>query len=173
MHLESLKGNYSNTTNAAEIAWKMENGITNLQFYVERARNLENFKIIGQADQTSANSGTYRFTDPYPYQISYYRLMFSTLTGLTYSQTITVIAVEKGKLVLFPNPATTRLSILANNMQLFKTEISITDLSGKMMFRGLLNNGEHEINIEQLAAGSYIVRVKQNGNIFTAQLIKN
>jgi hypothetical protein len=80
--------------------------------------------------------------------------------------------VKSGKLYLLPNPAKESVRVLLSNMQQFVTEVSVTDLSGRLVLRKTLTMGQNELDISGLGAGMYIVRAAFNGQVYTSKLIK-
>jgi glutaredoxin len=169
----SLVGIFNDATETIQISWKLEPQMDKTDFFVGRSRTGEIFNEIGYKDMSALVDSDFSFTDINPYSVAYYRISFSKSGHFTYSQVITVVAMDKGKLVLVPNPATGKVNILFNNMQLNTTSISILDLSGRTLLTRDLNRGETEINIATLPQGVYIVRAMQNGKIYTAKLEKN
>lgn len=171
--VDSFYAVYLEKANHVQVSWLLDSRSSINDFYVERSRDNEKFKPIGLSDKNSINNNTYTFTDINPYQVGYYRLSFFSNGRLTYSQVISVVGVEKGKLLLLPNPATSKVKILLSNMQLYSTDVSVMDVSGRLLLNQKLNGAQHEINIQSLPQGTFIIRVKSNGNTYTGKLLKN
>jgi len=169
----SLRAIYTPDTKSIQITWRLEPGMDNTEFSIYRSRNAERFNEIGYAPIGAGSSGTFTFTDIEPFPVGYYRLTFTKDDKLTYSQTITVVSFEKSNLVLQPNPATGKVSILFTNMQMYTTSVSFFDISGRQVLTHSLSPGESEVNISNLPQGLYIVKAMQNGKTYTGKLEKN
>lgn len=68
---------------------------------------------------------------------------------------------ENNDLMIYPNPANSKITIKINSKMIGSTFI-ITDLLGKELMNGKLTNELSTINIESLAAGVYFVQTKEN-----------
>lgn len=65
---------------------------------------------------------------------------------------------------IYPNPVSSVLSVAAEGMH----EVSVLDLSGRV----LLTSNESNINVSELAAGVYYVRVVTDGGVATQKFVK-
>lgn len=167
----SLNAVYTESNHSVQVSWRLDSTIDKQGFFVERSRNGENFNDIGYLDMSSNDSLT--FTDINPYQIGYYRLSFAKNGRSAYSQTISVVAINSGEMIIKPNPAVGKVQVLLNNMQLYNTSVSILDFSGRLVLSRNLSNGELELDISNLPQGVFFVRVLQNGKVYTSKLEKN
>jgi hypothetical protein len=172
INVESFQGNYSDQTKQVQLSWRLEPVMAGKEFYVQRSRDGERFKDISFLKAGDLVNGAYQFTDIDPYDIGYYRILFQGREQLIYSQVATVVGVKSGKLYLLPNPAKESVRVLLSNMQQFVTEVSVTDLSGRLVLRKTLTMGQNELDISGLGAGMYIVRAAFNGQVYTSKLIK-
>ncbi len=74
-------------------------------------------------------------------------------------------------LQIYPNPATSgRIYISTENNSQTKT-IEIYDMLGKKVFEATLNSNNKEINIANLTAGIYLIKIKENNNSETRKLV--
>jgi PKD repeat protein len=86
-----------------------------------------------------------------------------TKTEDNYIQVDTLTFIEEnGNLIslsVFPNPVSDKLYIKLNKN--YQTELSVTifNLEGRMLFTQKLNNLENEIDMQNLEAGIYILKV--------------
>ncbi len=69
---------------------------------------------------------------------------------------------------LSPNPAAHTITISGMN----KGSYTITDVTGRLLVNGNLNEYKTDINISALAAGTYFVNVLENGNVHTSKFVK-
>ncbi len=124
--------------------------------------------------QTPVSSGTvYRHTDPAPPEgIVYYRVKLETANGqVIYSAAIPVRVLIQSAYLLFPNPATATLQILAARME--AQEIRIMDIQGRVVRTLLLQNLLQPVSLQGLSAGTYWCVIYRNGEkVFTGQFVK-
>ena len=65
---------------------------------------------------------------------------------------------------LFPNPVTNVLNLkLENNIEI--NTYTISNIEGKIIDQGLLNENNTAINVEQLSKGVYFIKVNDNNSI--------
>ena len=74
---------------------------------------------------------------------------------------------------VYPNPVKDQLFIETQNNG-GKTEVSILDLSGRLLSTKIFNGqaSRMEIDVSGLGSGSYIVRTKNSGNIVNHLIVK-
>ena len=82
-------------------------------------------------------------------------------------------SLNESEVTIFPNPATNELYI-KNNNNLALQNISIADLTGKVVFnQDIQNIDSNAVNITSLAKGIYLVTVEtQSGLTATSKIIK-
>lgn len=85
----------------------------------------------------------------------------------------TIIAPEQAAVQVYPNPVLDRLFIEGSNIS-GNTEVSIIDLSGRMLSSQTFNGGtpKMEIDFSGFKSGSYIVRTKNAENITNHLIVK-
>ncbi len=69
-----------------------------------------------------------------------------------------------------PNPAKDILNIRLNQTQ--NTEIRIYDIRGQLLMQKTMHEKHNQINIQNLPAGIYILKIKQNGESLRKKFIK-
>lgn len=113
---------------------------------------------IGQIDYTSnSNGASYNEGVQQPYE-------FFVTVGL---EELNNLSIE-----LFPNPVTDELTI--KTIEFDDLGFQLFDNSGKIILFGQLQSEEHQLNVSQLAAGEYHLRINNStSNIGTYQLIKH
>ncbi len=73
-------------------------------------------------------------------------------------------------IVLFPNPSTGSFTIKlpdANSL----ASVTISDVYGKEIFLGNLANAETAVSLENIANGTYIIKVAQGGNVYRGKVV--
>ena len=92
-----------------------------------------------------------------------------TITSiLYYSKGSQVADLQTVTLIVSPNPASTFLSIQAENLR----QVEIFSMDGKMVI--CLENGFESVNVSTLATGNYLLKATKNdGNVITQKFMKN
>jgi len=76
------------------------------------------------------------------------------------------------KLNIYPNPATTMVTI-TNNENMFVKEVAVYDVAGKLITTQNYNNEtEIQLNVENLASGTYMLHLQTNEGTAVKKLIK-
>jgi hypothetical protein len=168
--LSYFKGEQSGVSN--NLTWSTATEQNNKGFEVERSADGRNFSRIGFV-ASKAESGTsstalnYSFTDNNPFPgNSYYRLRQSDNDGrATISKTIVVSRKVTGIRLgsLYPNPATSELSIIITAPGNEKINLVVTDLSGKLVIQQQVElaagDNTRKLAIGKLSAGTYLIKV--------------
>ncbi len=86
---------------------------------------------------------------------------------ITFSST-GVSELANSNISIYPNPAQDFVVLKSDD----NSEVIISDLSGKVVYRNVLNSSLERINISSFRTGVYIVTVKNNSSVYTQKLIK-
>jgi hypothetical protein len=79
---------------------------------------------------------------------------------------------EKNSVELSPNPFTNNLFLDFRNSNSSKT-VFITDLQGKTVYEETYDiSGSIELNLSGLAAGIYLIVIKENGKTHARRIVK-
>ena len=71
---------------------------------------------------------------------------------------------------VYPNPTNDRITISTNETDKEMIQISITDLSGKVVFKSMKDSGKDlELNLESLETGTYLLIIRS----VSGQLVKS
>lgn len=164
--------------NTVELKWSTATEKNNSYFTLERSTNAIDFYSIGTiGGANNSNSLTnYSFIDKNPnLGVAYYRVKQTDYDGsYTYSQSRAIDFTKKAEpsLEIIPNPSdndnTTVLNLI--NMSEETTEISVCDLTGKLVFTA---NGFYgsSVVLPQLEKGIYLVKVANPEIQVTRKLI--
>ncbi len=154
----------------AQLRWLTASEQNNDQFVVERSFDGTLFTTLGsvRGQRESAKPTDYEFVDANvarlvaPGKLVYYRLRQVDLDGTsTYSPVRTIVFGAKGAVTLYPNPAgqlaTLDLSSLTNE----DYAVQVLDLTGRQVAAySLPGAAQHPLDLQRLAAGTYMVRVR-------------
>ncbi|HEX6915886.1 MAG TPA: T9SS type A sorting domain-containing protein [Chitinophagaceae bacterium] len=168
--LVSFTGELAGVGNRLRWITATESG--NKGFELQRSVNGQQFSTIGfiASKAENGNSTTiqdYVYVDSKPFEGStYYRLKQIDNEGkVTYSNVV-VLSRKTAVITLgsvYPNPASNELNIRVNAPAAQQAIAVITDLAGKVISRQSLSlaggTTSHRMNISQLAAGNYFIRL--------------
>lgn len=73
----------------------------------------------------------------------------------------------------YPNPFTSQVTIAFNEPVVGPLDVALYDTNGKLIFKNTLDAAPKLVlSFDFLASGSYFLRIKSQGRLFTANLIK-
>ncbi len=156
--------------------WQTATELSNKYFAVERSTNAVNYAAIAQVNSagTGAIAHEYNYTDKLPVPgTNYYRLKQTDADGkYSYSKVVSINYLKPGTILLLPNPAKDQLTVKGLNAANTST-ISLLDQQGRLLQQFTVKQlAAYTFNIERLAAGSYIIRVKDNNGEATQKFVK-
>lgn len=157
--------------------WQTTAETNNAYFFVERSANgNSNFFAIGKisSNGNGAQLQQYAFEDLSPLTGgNYYRLKQVDKDGRSsYSKTIFIAFTKNATVKIYPNPVKDMLQIDGLDASV-KTNISICDLSGRVLANTSINGSSYSWNIKQLPSGSYYLIIDVAKKITTLKFIKN
>jgi len=72
---------------------------------------------------------------------------------------------------VFPNPASTQLTIRASAFQNENALAQVFNISGQLVKTFTLNSGEAQVNVEELASGVYVIQINGEERIFSERIV--
>ncbi len=162
----------SRCSNNSCLYWTVENENDFSHYEVERSIdgiNYTNIKTV--AARNDGGRDHYQATDLNPLPgINIYRLKsVSTDRSFTYSNNVR-INFDKAELVtLQPNPAND--FVIIKGLTGF-TQLRVVDMTGRIRLQKTVQHSIEEMNINQLAAGLYLVQAIKENEIITIKLLK-
>lgn len=172
---------FTATPKASEVLlnWRTATEIDNNYFSVERSNNGRDFAEIGKVNGagTSYIALDYALNDSAPLQgWNYYRLKQVDFDGqFTYSP---IQAVLMGKsevalhFTLFPNPAHNELNLKTDRLLQANDRVEIFDYTGRLVQSFSATDAGETMNISNLSAGTYVVRLRTASGISTTSFVK-
>ncbi|HWB26527.1 MAG TPA: T9SS type A sorting domain-containing protein [Chitinophagaceae bacterium] len=158
--------------NAVALNWVTASEINNSYFTVERSGNNSNFTAIGivPGKGNATQPQQYSYVDAQPLNgDNFYRLKQVDKDGrYSYSKTVRVTIGNAPYIIAYPNPAVNTVKIGG----LTAASLAIVDASGKTIRQYNATGSGYTMNIQNLAAGIYFIRVQQGGKITTLKLVK-
>lgn len=74
---------------------------------------------------------------------------------------------------IYPNPATDQLTVELRSQSLSKSQIEIIDITGRIVIAQDFSTRSSNVDISQLSAGEYIVRITDDQGFFVTKILKN
>ncbi len=156
----------------AVLNWTTATEINNDHFDIERSYNGDAFIKVGEVIGSGTHNQlkNYTFTDNTINKLSadkfFYRLKQVDFDGqLEYSHTILVNKNEiSGGISIYPNPASTFLTIGLNNPELFTNSIQILGTDGKTYLQAYSQTQSVGLDISSLAKGIYYLKISASDN---------
>jgi ELWxxDGT repeat protein len=153
--------------NDAQLDWRTESELNTEEFFIERSIDGSKFEAVGRiaAKNTSgindyqyADAGITRLGSP----VVYYRLkQVDADSRFTYSAVVSIFIKNRNEIILYPNPAISRIDISAGMQVQGNVQLSIFDNSGKMITRvSKTANPNLSLDISNLSAGVYYLDIR-------------
>ena len=81
---------------------------------------------------------------------------------------VNVPEIEKNKVTVYPNPATEKFTVNLGNDE--SANVQLFNLVGQQVYSGVIN-GQGDINTANLNSGVYMLKINQNGKVYTSKVI--
>ncbi|MBN8575844.1 MAG: T9SS type A sorting domain-containing protein [Cytophagales bacterium] len=150
--------------NEVVLTWATASETNNHYFTVQRSHNAESWEEIKQLEGagTSTIRNDYEFTDGLPHQgVSYYRIRQTDYDGTSTTSAIRRVELSQVyQLKAYPNPASDQLLVITG-FELQPQQIQLLNTLGQPVSINVVRSGaEAFIDIQDLPAGVYILRVR-------------
>jgi hypothetical protein len=162
---------------SAIIKWATASETNTDRFEIEHSTNGVNYNKVGTKTAAGNSSSTqyYEFVHASPISgRNYYRIKQIDLDGrFTYSSIIVLQNNDtRTKAIIAPNPVINTLSLFFSETG--NKTIQLMNMDGRILLTQTINgaNSTHTINMEQMPAGMYILRVVTNKGTETYKISK-
>lgn len=160
--------------------WTTSTEINTSTFVVERSFSGRDFVSLGSiaAAGNSSTERNYQFTDADPKTgNNFYRLKMIDLDGsFKYSNVILLkVLGNKATMAVYPNPSTETINIRLDGIEDNSiVNLTLYDIQGKLVDEKNIRkrSASTSINVRNLSAGIYTLRVEWNGEISSFRFIK-
>lgn len=159
--------------NLVQLTWVTGSEINSKEFIIERSSNGSNFYQIGkvQATGNSAGSISYSFNDNSPVKgRNFYKIVEVDISGNRSFSPTAYININDGgviKLEVYPNPASSIITINTGNSSSYTNTVQVFDYAGREVSSIKYNGNSTNMNISKLNAGNYIIKVTDSNGEFT------
>ena len=146
--------------NTIEINWQTSTELNTSHFIIQHSTDGSSFTNIGSVNAIGNGANGYSFTDNSPTNgINYYRLKSADKDGTSnYSKIVSVqFTVNNNKLLVFPNPAKNKVTIMGDHIALIQI---IDNLGGLVKTQILKDATNPTLSAVGLPAGVYHFRVQ-------------
>ena len=162
------------------LSWQTLLEENNDKFILQRARDSLDFHSIAEVPGlgNSTRPQTYQYLDPDAQPgLNYYRLKQVDFDGQSsFSSVVEVNYEVENQPVLIPNPAHDQATLMIYATQEQQAVIQVIDMLGKVHLGGTytLSSGNTQIPLQltSLPAGSYWVRITQEGQLSNLKMVK-
>ena len=174
----------------SKVIWKTATEINNSHFEVERSLDGVNFVKVGEVNSKAMNGNSnsilsYDFMEDlasYSNHIFYYRVIQVDYDGASETSRILVLVrkelVNTSGITIQPNPAKTEFNVHVTALGLGSYTMDLIDVNGSVLNTYSSDKSEDEIsfekktiNVRNLPAGVYFVRIKMNDKITTSKIV--
>lgn len=177
INLLSLKATLlSNQTGLIE--WSTNGEINNDYFEVEKLVKNNHFDIIGKVKGagTTTELSNYSLIDGnVGIGTTYYRLKQTDFDGsFNYSDIVSLYKDNERVILMYPNPATTAVTInISDVSSISPAEISFINMLGQEVKKITTITNNNEVNVSDLAAGTYTIGINMKKKVSYHKLIKD
>lgn len=162
---------------ATHLYWSTASETNNRYFTIEKSADAITFKAIGQVDGAGNSQQTrnYSFIDQNQVEgTTYYRLKQTDFDGkFKYSKSIAVTCGKSSiqNFTVYPNPATSIVTIELPDNNTKSTNFEIINAQGQVIYAGVIVN-RVVLQIDKFVSGVYLVKVGAGENVLIKKFIK-
>ncbi len=132
-------------------------------YYVTDTWNTVNLSSLGLSDSlkfnlVSTHTGSYGMNTP----------AYFCIDNVKYNYPASVNNLSDTEISVYPNPTENNINV----SNISNSNIQISDISGKIVFRKSYCNETENINLSNLKSGIYFITIENNNNIITEKFIK-
>jgi hypothetical protein len=175
-----FKAQLNEKENQISLNWQTLMELNNKGFEIEHSIDGKEFKTLDFVEGvgTTADAQVYNYEHKdFQKGENYYRLKQLDLDGeYDYSEVVLVSIKKEGTIALFPNPAKHSVYIdMPENLLRREVNINIHDVTGRLFYEQTqeLETSRIRLNLKDIPAGSYFVRVKHKKESYSELLIIN
>ncbi|KAA9035879.1 T9SS type A sorting domain-containing protein [Ginsengibacter hankyongi] len=144
------------------------------KFEIEYSVDGRNFKSIGELKIDNSNQGSYSFLHKnIPGGNLFYRVKETDIDGKFVYSSIVVLHNKNApnSFIIYPNPVNNNVTITSTTSGIGKTQILLYDAVGRQLSAKIMSSAIEDINTASLPAGTYVLKVDNNGTITTQKIL--
>ncbi|MDP4264494.1 MAG: T9SS type A sorting domain-containing protein [Bacteroidota bacterium] len=175
--LLSFSGHLDNKT--IPLDWSTSQELNSSHFEIEKSTNGSDFHYIGgvMAAGSSSSQRNYNFIDRNVNEFNYYRLKVVDIDGrFTYSPIILIRnpdAVQAVRVV--NNPFRSYIDVRFAKMPKEPVQLELLNIAGARVYYkeyGMIDQVRFDLSGIQLSAGTYLLRARVDGQVYTSKVVK-
>ncbi len=154
------------------LSWTAENEHNLSQYILEKSPNGSSFETAGSVSaRNTSGRNNYTTTDVSPFAgDNYYRLKMTDMDGrFTYSNVVRVNLSKAVTVTLQPNPASDYVIVKGLNGY---RQLQVRDITGRLHLQTKISSSIMELNISNLAKGTYIIHLTKENEHTDIRLVK-
>ena len=172
---ESLKEWYGKRMNqSVELRWKLDQTEQLQAVHLEKRTATGEFKLVKAYQQPAA--GNYSLIDNNPEFPVRYRLLLISANGRkSYSQQLSFTGNDVKRLRVFPNPVLDEVRVQLPSVIDQKVSIKVFDYTGKQLMQTeqiVKHSAIIILPVKELTAGTYLVQIQFNNELYVAKVVK-
>jgi len=164
--------------NSAILSWQTSQELNNSHFEIQHSTDNRTFATIGK-EAGAGNSDLrvdYDFTHERPANgINYYRLQQFDFDGQSdYSQVVSVRFGKETGIAIYPNPVQTEVTIALDKEFVTNATAEIISQNGSTVLTETFTakSFTQNINVNNLPAGIYVLRIVNGNEVYTERFVK-
>lgn len=142
--------------------WQTLDEVNTTSFVVERSTDGVSFADIGTVAAMGSGDNAYTFTDahpPAPGNVLYRLKIVSAFGEPSYSPVISFTLTGSGSVSVYPNPATTGVTLQTAGNSFLNTPVKLLDLSGRLISEQVITGQQQYIDLHRVPAGIYLLQL--------------
>ena len=168
----------ANENHTVTLLWATVSEVNTSYFIAERSEDATQFNMLANIKSAGSTNGRqdYQTLDQHPYSDdSYYRLKQVDHDGTVHFSSIQKVHIERAASIkAAPNPANSYVQIIMHDVQPAGYEYRILNDVAGVVRQGIISNDVTTVDMNDLAAASYILQVvKQGQAVKSFKIIKN
>ncbi|WMJ71940.1 glycoside hydrolase family 9 protein [Cytophagaceae bacterium ABcell3] len=159
--------------NAVNVQWGTSFERNHHYYEVQRSSDNEDYQTIGTVygagNTDSQKSYSFRDEDPH-WGRSYYRIANIDVDGSVQYSKIVTVNKELKAVKVHPNPSAGLYTVMAKGNKI--STITVSDLSGKVMYTVHPNEASFTVDVQDIPAGVYLMKVSYGGLQEVVKVVK-
>ena len=153
--------------NAALLRWSATYETKFKRYEIEQSTDGVTFNKVGEVQGNNFSNYSFTINNLPKSKLVYYRLkMIDIDNQFDYSKVVSLkLTTSSVTAIVYPNPATDKVTVKLEQALSLNSEIKILDLSGRIVLQQKINAGQQNINlaVDKLSSGRYFIKIS-NGN---------
>ncbi len=155
------------------LTWRTSTGGDTREFVIQRSAPNTAWTTLDSVAAKAKDTGTatYRYIDASPLRgLNDYRLMLVNQDGSTSFSPVREVRIKRQALAMFPNPATTQLTLMADPA--ITGTVTLYTEDGRSVQQGYMSGTQLTMSLTGLPAGTYHLVIRQSdGTLYNRHIL--